>query len=835
MTQTCNDSLIISVPSKLLDPIHNKLVVKSYVNSLPDGRKWWIHCYPADKAESRKDALILMLRLTGGPASVSTHVSIKKTTFSHNQKFDVNKESDHNIVLLLGHEERALKSDKTIDIEVHGTFYFPNVNSQAVLPTLSGGFVLTEADVRDAAMGYCRSTSKVDVPSIPGLQWWLDYYPNGNSGKQAKTLMIFLRVSMAPVNVKLKYAIKNATRTVISGTKSFALKSVNALRDIVQLKHDNSNFKDGIVDGALTFVCFPTFTVPTEKVIPRPPSVKKTITGVMNSMSLQQASQSTSVESVVTPKLKSVPNSVIDSCTIDLNEADFLPSNRGKPKATPKRNIPEVPGLQWWIECYPAGNSTRDPMKRMVIFLRASAPIKMTATYYVPGTAIRRQLTDTIRSKAAQGFDYLIPHGKLLTRDAFKTGPIKLCCDVIIHMPQKSPPASVVAKPIKVRSPKVPAVTASVGKPPSIVTDSTFIVLNESVDLDPKHASKSISTLKRRVKGIPNLEWWLEIFPAGNSVKQAKTFIAFVRVSTVPVSVKAVYTFARTDITRQIQCSFISTGSRGANFTVSHATLTAANAFTNGNATFKCTVTFNPPEDQSNQMPSMPSSVSKPALQKAAKPTPVGTEKLAPQVAVIPPLPKQPIEQLSRSTHTLKFYAKREHFTNPNYIITSSKQKIQDDVEWFITSTPGGKDIDGNGCLTVYLNASTNVSGNVKYEVEGTHLRGSMNFRDSALIQIKQILHTDLDAYPLVKQFDIKIVATLGSSSRSTTPTTSSGFAEMDSSEWESDDDEEWQNCMTDNELLMYRLKMQDHETNKVLELLKRGSPVLIADGADFL
>uniref|UniRef100_A0A7E4VA32 Prefoldin subunit 4 n=1 Tax=Panagrellus redivivus TaxID=6233 RepID=A0A7E4VA32_PANRE len=50
------------------------------------------------------------------------------------------------------------------------------------------------------------------------------------------------------------------------------------------------------------------------------------------------------------------------------------------------------------------------------------------------------------------------------------------------------------------------------------------------------------------------------------------------------------------------------------------------------------------------------------------------------------------------------------------------------------------------------------------------------------------------------------------------------------------DDENESDTCdMTDEELLNYRLKLQEDETNKVLELLKKGEPVLIEDGADFL
>uniref|UniRef100_A0A7E4V8Z6 SHR-BD domain-containing protein n=1 Tax=Panagrellus redivivus TaxID=6233 RepID=A0A7E4V8Z6_PANRE len=820
MTQTCNDSITISVLSHLLNPIHNKLLIKSSVNSLPDGRKWWLQCYPAGNAENRKDALILILRLTGGPASVSTRVSIKETIFSCDKKFDIKKDNDHSVILLLKHDARLLNSSKNIEIEVHGTFDFGKVNSQVALPTSSGQFVLTEAEVNAAKIGDCLSTPKYDVPSIPGLQWWLDYYPCGNDDTESKTLMVAMRVSMVPMNVTLKFSIKNATKTVFSGSKMFLFTNVAELRYIVQMKHENSNFKDCFVNRAITFACLPTFTVPTGEVVSPPPVLSsfdaQSVAGSTSSLVSQQTSRSSSIQSVAEPRQKSIPVKVADSCTVYMTKADLHASNTNKVKTTSKRSFSDVPGLQWWLEYYPAGNSVND-RKRVIILIRAScAPITITATYYIPGTVTRRDLTSTLPLVSSRGCNYVIPHEKL----AFdSTQCSQFCCDVTITVPEKLIQqlklTSIVPKPVP--SSALPAKPSTVNSP-TTVTDSTYIVFDEKVDLHRSKAGKSRITQKRRINQIPNLEWWIEVFPAGNSPMDLVVCRAFIHVSVVPVDITAIYSYAGTEIKRQIPFKFVSTAARGANFSVSHQTLIAAKAFANGKATLHCTVIFNLPQVQF-------------PLPKAAKTTAVTQENPTP-IAVISPLSSQPIEQPSRTTHTLKFYAKREHFTNPNYIITSSKRKIQDDIEWFITSTPGGKDIDGNGCLTVYLNASTNVSGNVKYEVEGTHLRGSMAFRESTLIQIKQILHTDLDAYPLIKQFDIKIVATLGSSSRSTTPTTSSGSAELDSSEGESDDEEDG---MTDGELLLHRLKIQEDETNKVLELLKRGSPVLIADGADFL
>uniref|UniRef100_A0A7E4VAL2 MATH domain-containing protein n=1 Tax=Panagrellus redivivus TaxID=6233 RepID=A0A7E4VAL2_PANRE len=595
---------------------------------------------------------------------------------------------------------------------------------------LSAQIVLTEVDL-SSMMGRCISTSKSDVPNIPGLQWWLDCYPNGDSGLQAKTVMIFLRVSAAPVTVEVKYLVKN---TDIENTKTLTFTRLETKFCVVQLRNDSPIFKSGFVDGVITFMFFPSFS---------------------------HVHQSPSNSAPVF-----IPKTVTDSCTLPLYATEFFAANIGKLKSTPKRSFPDVPGLQWWLECYPAGNTPKDPIRRMVAFLRASVtPITMTVTYHVPGTSIYRQLTDTIRSESSQGFSHSVIHDKIFAEDVFKAGFINLKCDVTITVPETlirqqivssfvaelmSPvpttlPASkvsdIASQPTistTVPTPSLSAVKTPSVKPKITVTDSTFIVLNDKIDLHPRNALKPITTPKRRINEIKNLEWWLEIFPAGNSIKQTKTFIAFVCVSKAPVLIDAVYSFAGTDIKRQIQFKFTSAGARGANVTTSHATLFAANAFTNGYATFKCAVTFNPPQDQQ----SLVTTTVKPEL---------------PNASTVPLKEKRPV----------------------------------------MTTVPS--------------------SSKVSVELEGAQDRTppeSSNDQPRVLNMSKFCTNSNNLANP-------------NHTSRDST--------ESDSYESTGDDEEDLESGMTDEELLLHRLKIQEDETNKVLELLKRGSPVLIADGADFL
>uniref|UniRef100_A0A7E4UZR1 MATH domain-containing protein n=1 Tax=Panagrellus redivivus TaxID=6233 RepID=A0A7E4UZR1_PANRE len=653
MERSYDDVITITLPSHLLDPIYNKLLTKSSINSLQNGGNWFIQCYPAGNTENQKNALVLILQFHGVPTSIATRVVVNGNDFFHSQN-SITNDKRHPFVHVLEHDAlKALNLPSNIEIKVHGTFSWDNMNaSPGILPTppkispsLSGHIILTETDIKDKKMGDCLSSCKYDVQNVPGFQWWLECYPNGNSGKQSKTCMIFFRVSKAPITVLLKYYIENATKTVLKGTKLLSFTNVDALRDVLQINHDNPSFKDGFVNGFMSFVCIPTFGVGADELVPLPP--------------------------VIPP--------------------------------------------------------------------------------------------------------FAAPSAASLTNSDFE------------HQSQS-------------------ASTESDIKPQASNTDSTSFVFNLKNLLNSTNGTKPITTEKRRIANITNLEWWLEIYLAGNTTASHKSFIAFVRVSTAPVSSSATFSFAETNITKTINFQFARASARGANFTVSHSALTTAIPFTNEHATLNCTVQFSP--------------ATKSGLVENPK---------AKQVAEPAQLAKPSIKQMPSTTHILKFYVSRKHFTDPRYIIRTSRRKIYNKVEWFITCTPGDHNNDKNKCVSIYLNATSKVSGTAKYEVEGTRFQGNMRINDTASVLIKQICHTELEAYLHIKQFDVKIVATLH-------PTTlPNGTSEPTDSDSSDSDCEELSatHGMTDKELLAYRLKLQTEETNKVLAILKKREAVMI--DSDFL
>uniref|UniRef100_A0A7E5A099 BTB domain-containing protein n=1 Tax=Panagrellus redivivus TaxID=6233 RepID=A0A7E5A099_PANRE len=373
-------------------------------------------------------------------------------------------------------------------------------------------FTLNEADLTGKKVGEGLLTPKRDIPYSDGLQYGIEWYPAGYKDAYKDHVSVYLEVNK-PIKATFMFTV-NGSSISKTYTYEFAYSEDNyGFGDFASHEELRPLFRD----GKLTITC-----------------------------------------SIFDIKPAKPANTIKDYTSFTLCEADLIGKKVGEDLLTPKRDIPNAYGLQWWIQWYPAGKTATDK-GYVSVYLWVNKNVKAKFTFANKSSLTNKtdilELTD---DTLCNGQNKYASHKKL--RPLFEDGKLTITCSVKFDV-------------------------LAVGA----IHDTFTFTLNE-VDLTEMNVGEEILTSKRTVPCSDRLQWWIEYFPAGDG-DDVEGFVSLYLWTNKPVKANYVVVIDGTSISKTGSEEFTETPDNyGFSQYASHEELCPL--FRDGKLTITCSAEF---------------------------------------------------------------------------------------------------------------------------------------------------------------------------------------------------------------------------------------------------